>query len=78
MLMNDTILKCCVNVKERIHDFYKDRRGVTAIEYALIGVAMATLLAVVLGNDQGGFLGELKNTFGKIQKSIADVTSTGR
>ena len=74
--MNSLIIKCCVMTHLRIAEFGKDRRGVTAIEYALIAVAMATLLAVVLGNQNSGFLGALKATFNTIAESISNVTST--
>lgn len=56
------------------HEFGKDQRGVTAIEYALIGVAMATLLAFILGDQNSGFLGALKETFDKIAEAIKSVT----
>ncbi|WP_159566007.1 Flp family type IVb pilin [Budvicia diplopodorum] len=57
--------------------FLKDQRGITAIEYALIGVAVASLLALVLGNGEStGFLFELKQAFQKIQAAILSVTST--
>ena len=71
----DVITKCFVQTSLRLEQFAKDQRGVTAIEYALIGVAMASLLAVVLGNQDSGFLGQLKETFAKIASSITSVTS---
>lgn len=74
--MNNLIIKCYVMTRLRIAEFGKDRRGVTAIEYALIAVAMATLLAVVLGNQNSGFLGALKETFNKISQAISSVTSS--
>ena len=60
----------------RIESFLKDQRGITAIEYALIGVAVASLLAVVLDNGSGsGFLFELKKAFEKIAASINAVVA---
>lgn len=56
--------------------FIQDERGVTAIEYALIGVAMATLLAVILGDQNSGFLGAIKKAFDNIEAAITSVTST--
>lgn len=61
--------------KNNAIDFIKNEQGVTAIEYALIGVAMASLLAVVLGNQNDGFLGALKKTFETIEAAITSVTS---
>lgn len=50
-----------------------DKRGVTAIEYALIAVAMATLLALVLGTQDTGLLGALKASFDAIGSAIKQV-----
>ena len=72
--MNNLITKCYVATLIRLEQFGKDRRGVTAIEYALIGVAMATLLAYILGDQNSGFLGELKKAFDAIAKAISQVT----
>lgn len=73
-IMNNFIIKCHVNAMLRFEQFCKDQKGVTAIEYALIGVAMATLLAFILGDQDSGFLGALKDTFGKISGAIKAVT----
>jgi len=75
--MTNLMTRCYVAMQVKMHAFAKDRRGVTAIEYALIGVAMATLLAAVLGNQDSGFLGALKETFDKIAAAITSVTVTG-
>ncbi|MTH45570.1 Flp family type IVb pilin [Intestinirhabdus alba] len=72
--MNNLITKCYVATLIRLEQFGKDRRGVTAIEYALIGVAMATLLAYILGDQNSGFLGELKKAFDAIAQAISQVT----
>ncbi|WP_261832850.1 Flp family type IVb pilin [Leminorella grimontii] len=49
----------------------KDQHGVTALEYSLIGAAVAMLLAIVLGDGTGsGMLYELKTTFEKIIEAI--------
>ncbi|EOQ4335207.1 Flp family type IVb pilin, partial [Escherichia coli] len=52
-------------------------RGVTAIEYALIGVAMATLLAFIFGDQNSGFLGAIKDAFDAIAAAIQQVTVSG-
>lgn len=59
-----------------ISAYKNDERGVTAIEYGLIGVAMAVLLGVVLGYGQGSMLGELKAAFSKIGTAINTSTTT--
>lgn len=72
--MNHYVIKYYVAAQTRIEQFMKDQQGVTAIEYALIGVAMATLLAFVLGNQNEGFLGALRTTFDRIEQAINSVT----
>lgn len=72
--MSNYMTKFYVSVKNNIDNFFKDQRGVTAIEYSLIGVAMATLLAFILGDQNSGFLGELKKAFDAIATAISSVT----
>lgn len=54
-----------------LSQFKNDERGVTAIEYGLIGVAMAVLVSVAVGD--GGFITELGSAFGKIADTIKDA-----
>jgi len=72
--MSNYMTKFYISVKNNIDNFFKDQRGVTAIEYSLIGVAMATLLAFILGDQNSGFLGELKKAFDAIATAISSVT----
>ncbi|OON42165.1 pilus assembly protein PilA [Izhakiella australiensis] len=72
--MKNFAIKCHVNSMLHLEQFYKNQKGVTAIEYALIAVAMATLLAFILGDQNSGFLGALKETFDKIADAIKSVT----
>ncbi|QHM73458.1 Flp family type IVb pilin [Mixta intestinalis] len=70
----NSLTKLYVAAQVRLAQFGKNEKGVTAIEYALIGVAMATLLAFVLGDQDSGYLGALKDTFTKITDAITSVT----
>jgi len=55
--------------------YKNDESGVTAIEYGLIGVAMATLLGVVFSSTAtGSLLGTLTSAFAGITTAIGDVT----
>ncbi|GAL03944.1 Flp pilus assembly protein [Photobacterium aphoticum] len=58
-----------------LSSYKNDERGVTAIEYGLIAVAMAGLLAVVLSNGEGGFIGQLKAAFTKITETLTTITA---
>ncbi|EDL54216.1 MULTISPECIES: Flp family type IVb pilin [Vibrio] len=51
-----------------------DERGVTAIEYGLIAVAMAVLLSAVLVFGEGNMLGELQQAFAAISGDINTTT----
>ncbi|MDN3681433.1 Flp family type IVb pilin [Vibrio tapetis subsp. quintayensis] len=57
----------CLYVRAAISRFVKDERGVTAIEYAIIGVAIATTVAAVFA-DTGG----LKTA---LDKAMTTITS---
>ena len=57
-----------------LSQFKNDERGVTAIEYGLIGVAMAVLVSVAVGT--GGFITELGLAFDKIAATIKTASGT--
>jgi pilus assembly protein Flp/PilA len=67
--------KLYVNAVTLLNEFKRDERGVTAIEYGLIGVAMAVALATVLGTGQGEFLAELKDAFKGIAGALTTATT---
>ncbi|MCY9852728.1 MULTISPECIES: Flp family type IVb pilin [Vibrio] len=68
------ITKLYVKTSLFLSQFKNDQRGVTAIEYGLIGVAMAVLLSVALGST--GFIGELKTAFANIATTIKNAGKT--
>lgn len=72
--MTNLMTRLYVNSQLKLESFIKDNRGVTAIEYALIGVAMATLLAAIFGDKNSGYLGALNDTFKAITDAITSVT----
>lgn len=72
--MNDLINKVYINALMLVAQFRKDQKGVTVIEYSMIGVAMATLLAYILGDENSGFLGAIREAFDNIAQAIKDVT----
>ncbi|GAB7226076.1 Flp family type IVb pilin [Vibrio owensii] len=64
------ITKLYVDVTNYLNELKNDEQGVTAIEYGLIGVAMALMLIAVLGTGDKDFLGALQNAFEKIGTEI--------
>ncbi|MDC5811945.1 Flp family type IVb pilin [Vibrio europaeus] len=62
-------------MKKLLNDFIKNEDGVTAIEYAVMGVALAGSLALIMGSGTAtgggtGFLGELSKAFNSIAKNM--------
>ena len=55
--------------------YKKDERGVTAIEYGLIGVAMAVALTAVFASD-GNLMTELNKAFAKITANLTKMTGS--
>ncbi|WP_414932783.1 Flp family type IVb pilin [Vibrio europaeus] len=68
-------------MKKLLNDFIKNEDGVTAIEYAVIGVAMAAGLAVAVGtvNNDGetgsGLIGAIMASFAKIATAMKGQVS---
>ena len=70
--MKNLVLKAYVNYKLRLDNLAKDERGVTAIEYAIIGVSIAAICAYVFGVD-GPLAKALKGAIKKIADYISGV-----
>ncbi|QUM77178.1 Flp family type IVb pilin [Moritella sp. 24] len=64
--------KMYVNTTSFLATYKNDERGVTAIEYGLIGVAMATLLGVTFGTG-GSLLTALTTAFANITTAIGKI-----
>lgn len=55
---------------QKARSFLRDTRGVTAIEYALIAVAISAMLFIVLGSGDDGLISKIKNSFKGIQDAL--------
>ncbi|PTP77954.1 Flp family type IVb pilin [Vibrio splendidus] len=62
------ITKLYVKTSMFLSQFKNDERGVTAIEYGLIAVAMAVLVTTAVGAD--GFIGKLEKAFTAVGTAI--------
>ncbi|MGR5127718.1 Flp family type IVb pilin [Photobacterium swingsii] len=58
-------------MKNLLTQFWNNEDGVTAIEYALIGVAMAVVVGTAFGSSTSGIRKELTAAFKTIQDKIA-------
>ncbi|HDR1201798.1 TPA: Flp family type IVb pilin, partial [Pasteurella multocida] len=65
-----------IAVTESIRNFKKDERGVTAIEYGLIAVAIALFIVALFYND-GGFMKALKDKFNTLASTITGAQTIG-
>lgn len=70
--MKNLVLKAYVNYKLKLENLAKDERGVTAIEYAIIGVSIAAICAYVFGVD-GPLATALEEAIQKIANYISGV-----
>ncbi|EKO3644489.1 Flp family type IVb pilin [Vibrio metschnikovii] len=66
------LTKLYVNTRLLLESFAKDQRGVTAIEYAIIGVAVSAIVLAVFQGD-GGLKGALEGAMVKITGSINEA-----
>ena len=62
------ITKLYVKTSLFLSQFKNDERGVTAIEYGLIAVAMAVLVTTAVGD--GGFIDKLEKAFTQVGTAI--------
>ncbi|EKO3774263.1 Flp family type IVb pilin [Vibrio metschnikovii] len=63
-----------------LESFAKDQRGVTAIEYAIIGVAVSAIVFAVFSGGEdgsGGLQGALSGAMDKITDNINKVDIQG-
>jgi len=67
------ITKLYVKTTMFLSQFKNDERGVTAIEYGLIAVAMAVLVSTAVGAD--GFIGRLEAAFTQVADTITEASS---
>lgn len=65
--------KAYIAVTETLRNFKKDERGVTAIEYGLIAVAMAAFVAVVFGGGENTFISQLRGRFDNLFTTINPI-----
>ncbi|EKO3766041.1 Flp family type IVb pilin [Vibrio metschnikovii] len=73
------LTKLYVNTRLLLESFAKDQRGVTAIEYAIIGVAVsAIVLAVFQGTGEGSLQGALTNAMKKITGNINKIAEVAK
>lgn len=69
------LTKLFVNTRLALESFVKDDRGVTAIEYAIIGVAISAIVLAVFQGDNG-LQSALEGAISSITANITSANST--
>lgn len=63
----------------KLSGFFREQRGVTAIEYALIAVAISSMLFLVLGSGgEDGLISRIKDSFRSIQDGLTVSKGQGK
>ncbi|OBT08492.1 hypothetical protein A9264_04465 [Vibrio sp. UCD-FRSSP16_10] len=57
-------------MKKLIKAFINDQKGVTVIEYGMMGVALATTLAFIMGDQNTGFVSALISLYQSLTTAI--------
>ncbi|PWI33745.1 Flp family type IVb pilin [Vibrio albus] len=65
------MLSVFIKVIILLRKFYCDKRGVTSIEYAILGIGIATIVSIVFNNDvlQDALTNALNNIGNSIQSA---------
>ncbi|MDP2573661.1 Flp family type IVb pilin [Vibrio penaeicida] len=66
------LTKLFVNAQFALEKFKKDERGVTAIEYAIIAVAISGIVFTVFSGNNG-LQGALEGAFGAIKTRLSQA-----
>ena len=71
MVLNSSVY-VAVKAKQKLEEVLTNEKGVTAIEYSMIAVAVSAMLYIVLGDGTSGdnFLGKIIQAFTKIQENL--------
>lgn len=71
--MLNFLTKTYINVTEGVRRFKQDERGVTAIEYGLIAVAVAVMIVAVFYSDTG-FIKSLQSKFSGLATTVTEAS----
>lgn len=65
----------CVKAKLAITNFFEDHSAVTAIEYAILAVAVSAIVYAVFGGDNSALKGALTDAMSKVTSNIDKAAS---
>ncbi|MCC4797719.1 fimbrial protein [Enterovibrio norvegicus] len=64
----------CFIYEQHLKSYLKDERGVTAIEYAVLGVAVSAIMLALFTGEGTNLGSALEAAFAKITKNLEDAT----
>ncbi|QKJ88452.1 Flp family type IVb pilin [Paramixta manurensis] len=64
-----------VTLRNKAAEFVKRQDGVTAIEYAVIAVAISGMLMVVFGSEDGSFIKSITDKFSVLTDNINNTVN---
>ncbi|WIH29622.1 Flp family type IVb pilin [Photobacterium damselae] len=64
-----------LNTYVKLQNFFKDERGVTAIEYAIIGVAVSAIVLAVFAGDANSLKTALSGAVNTITTNITSANT---
>lgn len=76
-MFNKLTTQAYISATESFRQFKQDQRGVTAIEYGLIAVAVAVLIVAVFYNNEG-FIQQLKSKFSSLTDTLKSTNGLTR
>lgn len=71
-MLNTLSTKAYIAVTEGLRSFKNDERGVTAIEYGLIAIAIAAFIIYVFYKE-GSFINVMKDKFSSLASQISET-----
>ncbi|MBE1276667.1 Flp family type IVb pilin [Enterovibrio baiacu] len=66
----------CFIYEQHLKSYLKDERGVTAIEYAVLGVAVSAIMLALFTGGDSSLGGALEAAFAKITENLKAATGT--
>ncbi len=70
-MLNTTLIRLYVKASLFLDRLKEDQRGVTAIEYALVAVAIASVVGVAFSGESGSLKSALKAAMEKVSTAIS-------
>lgn len=75
--LNNSILTTYTSFCESVKEFCCNKKGVTAVEYAIVIAGVAAVVSVIFAKDDGTVANLLNNIFSTVEDSVISNVSGG-